>query len=455
MGVAIDTVKGKPNRSSHPFDSLVGAAGKSMLLVGAGGCGMRGLAAFFLDAGWQVYGQDAGGFQSTDPLLAAGMKEWPAASAAAPAVSWVVRSAAVAAQDSHVCSAVAGGARGALYAEMLGELSKIRPVFAVAGSHGKTTCTAWIAYGLRAAGMDTGFLVGAFVPQLGASAYWGDSSLPLIVESCEYARSFHHLRPKNIALINVDAEHPDTYPGGLPEVELAFEHFIGLMDSSGTVFAGPETPDLAVSSAGGWEDCELLPDSFEIGLAGHHNRRNGALVATVLRAFGLDEKAVKHALATFQGAARRLEEIGYTKNGALVVSDYAHHPVEVKATLQAARERWPQRRLMVVFQPHQAQRFHAYRDLFAPSLDDADALLLLEIYRSRDPEELQASVAELVPELNKRSSNLPGAPRPDRPLRVVQNPQEGCKILTSWLLPDDIVLCLGAGDVDVFARQLL
>jgi len=455
MGIAIDTVKRKPNGPFDSMDALVGAAGKSMLLVGAGGCGMRGLAAFFLSAGWQVYGQDAGGFQPTDPLLAAGMKEWPEACANAPAVSWVVRSAAVSEYESHVSSAVSAGARGALYAEMLGELSKIRPVFAVAGSHGKTTCTAWIAYGLREAGIDTGFLVGAFVPQLGASAYWGDSSLPLLVESCEYARSFHYLRPQNIALINVDAEHPDTYPGGLPEVELAFEHFLGLINPSGRVFAGPETPDLASSSAGGWQDCELLPDTYEIGLAGHHNRRNGALVAAVLRDFGLDEKAVKHALATFHGAARRLEEIGYAKNGALVVSDYAHHPVEVKATLQAARERWPKRRLMVVFQPHQAQRFHAYRDLFAPSLDGADALLLLEIYRSRDPEEVQASVEELVPELSKRRCNAPGAQNKERPLRVVQNHQEGCKILASWLLPDDIVLCLGAGDVDVFARQLL
>jgi UDP-N-acetylmuramate--alanine ligase len=192
-----------------------------------------------------------------------------------------------------------------------------------------------------------------------------------------------------------------------------------------------------------------------LGLTGHHNRRNAALVAQVLRSFGLQESAVLHALATFRGAARRLEEVGTAQNGALVVSDYAHHPVEVAATLQAARERWPQRRLMVVFQPHQAQRFHAYRELFAPSLDLADALLLLEIYRARDPEELQASVAELVPELQNRPRGLAGAENEERPLSTVQDHAEGFKILASWWRPDDVVLCLGAGDVDAFARKLL
>ena len=455
MGGVIDTVVQGQNQALKGVDALAGSAGRSLLLVGAGGCGMRGLAAFFLDAGWQVYGQDANGFQPLDPLLIAGLKVWPSHAEQAPAVSWVVRSAAVPEQESHVCAAVAAGARSALYAEMLGELSKLRPVLAVAGSHGKTTCTAWIAYGLREAGVQVGYLVGAHVPQLQASADWGDPSLPLIVESCEYARSFHQLRPANVALINIDAEHPDTYPGGLPEVEEAFEEFLGHMNPTGTVFAGPETPDMTQSCPGTWQDCPTLPDDLPLGLTGHHNRRNAALVASVLRSFDIAESAVLHALATFRGAARRLEEVGTAQNGALVVSDYAHHPVEVAATLQAARERWPERRLMVVFQPHQAQRFHAYRELFAPSLDLADALLLLEIYRARDPEELQASVAELVPELQNRSRGGVGAENKDRPLRTVQDHAEGRKILASWWRPDDVVLCLGAGDVDAFARKLL
>ena len=360
-----------------------------------------------------------------------------------------MRAAAVPAQEEHVGAAQAAGAKSALYAEMLGELSRLRPVLAVAGSHGKTTCTAWIAYGLREAGVQAGYLVGAQVPQLGASADWGDPELPLVVESCEYARSFHHLRPADVALINVDAEHPDTYPGGLPEVVEAFEIFLQGMSATGTVFAGPETPDLRHASDGQWQDCAPLPADLPLGLTGRHNRRNAAMVAAVLKSFGLDQPAIDHALATFSGAARRLEEVGQASNGALVVSDYAHHPVEVAATLQAARERWPGRRLMVVFQPHQAQRFHAYREMFAPSLDLADALLLLEIYRARDPEELQASVAELVPELQQR------LPHQERALSTVQNHQEGRRILASWWRPDDVVMCLGAGDVDAFARSLL
>ena len=431
---------------STGLDALAGTAGRTLLLVGAGGCGMRGLAKLFLEAGWEVYGQDARSFDADDPLLTDGLK--PLVEQDPLAVSWVVRSAAVPATDRHVARAIAGGAESLLYSDMLGEISRLRPVLAVAGSHGKTTCTAWIAYGLQEAGVDVGWLVGAPVPQLPCSAAWGDPSLPLIIESCEYARSFHALSPTDVALINVDAEHPDTYPGGLPEVLEAFSVFLQSMSPTGTVLAGTETPDLSHACPGTWQDVEALPEDLAVGIHGAHNRRNAALVAAVLRSFDLTEAQVEHALATFQGAARRLEVVGTLENGSQVVSDYAHHPVEVAATLQAARERWPSQRLLVVFQPHQAQRFHAYRDQFAPSLDLADALLLLEIYRARDPEELQASVEELVPELQQRR------PGEDRPLCCVQDQAEGRKILHSWLQPEDVVLCLGAGDVDAFARDL-
>ena len=428
------------------LEALAGSAGATLLLVGAGGCGMRGLAKLFLQAGWTVYGQDARGFEAKDSLLQDGLI--PLDPEDPLNVSWVVRSAAVPSADVNVSRAIAGGAQSALYSDMLGEISKLRPVLAIAGSHGKTTCTGWIAYGLREAGIQAGYLVGADVPQLPSSADWGDPTLPLILESCEYARSFHALHPADVALINVDAEHPDTYPGGLEEVVEAFGEFLGHMRSTGTVFAGPETPDLAHAAPGTWQDADALPADQAIGLHGAHNRRNAVLVAAVLRSFGLEEVAVHHALATYAGAARRQEVVGQLESGAIVVSDYAHHPVEVHATLQAASERWPDKRLLVVFQPHQAQRFHAYRDQFAPSLDLADALLLLEIYRARDPEELKASVQELVPELQARPN------RKNRPLSTVQDQAEGRKILGSWLQTDDVVLCLGAGDVDAFARNL-
>jgi UDP-N-acetylmuramate--alanine ligase len=428
------------------LDALAGPAGRSLVLVGAGGCGMRGLARLFLEAGWTVYGQDARPFAEDDPLLAAGLRALPPG--APPQASWVVRSAAVPEAETHVQAAIAGGARSALYAEMLGELSQLRPVLAVAGSHGKTTCSAWIAYGLREAGIDVGWLVGAEVPQLPASSRWGDPSLPLVVESCEYARSFHHLHPTDVALTNIDAEHPDTYPGGLPEVEEAFATFFAQVSPHGQIFAGPEAGNFARTTKARWLPCPELRPDVKVGLAGSHNRQNGALVAAVLQAQGLEETQILHALATFGGAARRLETIGTLESpaGVTLVSDYAHHPVEVAATLQAAQEQWPGRRIVVLFQPHQAQRFHAYRELFAPSLDRADALLLLEIYRARDPEELRASVEELVPELQAR--------KPERPLATVREFAEGRTLLGSWLQEDDVLLALGAGDVDAFLREL-
>lgn len=405
---------------------------------------MRGLATLLMQAGWKVWGADQHPFADDDPMLRAGLQAL-SDDADPPLVSLCIRSAAIDAKDVAIQKAKHQGARSLLYAEMLGEISKLRPVLAVAGSHGKTTVTAWLAWALRRAGVPVGYLIGADVPQLQGSADWGNPDLPLILESCEYARSFHHLRPDTVALINVDAEHPDTYPGGLPEVREAFCHFLGHISPLGKVFAGPEAPDLSSAGPGDWRrSVELGPQEY-VGLPGGHSRRNAALVAAVLRHFDLDEIAIQSSLAEFRGAARRLESIGQW-HGALVVSDYAHHPVEVKATLEAAKECWPDRRLHVVFQPHQAQRFHAYRDQFAPALDQADALYLLEIYRARDPQQLKASVEELVPELVER--------RPKRLLKLVADFARGRQLLQENAQPEDVILFLGAGNVDRFARSL-
>lgn len=427
----------------HALDALAGAAGRTALLAGAQGTGMRGLAQLLLQAGWTVHGADRAPWREDDPLRRAGLLPW-IPGAPPPRVSWAVRSVAVSEDDDAFAGALAAGAAGATYPEMLGRISRLRPVVAVAGSHGKTTTTAWIAYGLRRAGRSAGFLVGAPCAQLGGSADWGDEREPLVMESCEYARSFHRLAPWSVALTNVDAEHPDTYPGGLPEVTEAFERFLGACAAQGRVYAGPEAPDLSAATRAEWRDAAPLTSGWEVGLPGEHNRRNAALAASVLRGLGLAEPDVRAAIAGFRGCARRLEVVG-ERRGALVVSDYAHHPVEVGATLQAARERWPDRRVFAVFQPHQAQRFHAYREQFAPALDLADRLLLLEIYRARDPEELRASVAELVPELIRRRA---------RPLAVVQETASARSALDAWLGAGDVVLCLGAGDVDAFARGL-
>ena len=431
--------------SRGALDPLAGASGRTVYLAGAGGAGMRGLATFFLECGWRVWGADRHLFSAADRLVQAGLQ--PLAEAdAPPPVSLAVRSVAVPADAPALRRARAGGARALTLAEALGEISRLRPVVAVAGSHGKTTTSAWIAYGLHRAGRRAGYFIGGHVEQLGASAAWGDPDLPLIVESCEYARSFHALRPQQVALTNVDAEHPDTYPGGLPEVRDAFSRFLALLPArGGHVFAGPEAPDLRVATQAQWIDAPPLPDGWQVGLPGRHNRRNAALVAEVLRSFGVEEREVRRAVAEFAGVARRMETVGSFR-GVPVVSDYAHHPVEVAATLQAARERHPDDRLVVVFQPHQALRFTAYRDQFGPSLDLADAVVLLPVFRARDPADLAARSSDLLPDLSSR--------RP-RPAAAVRSLPEGKALLASWLRPGDRLLCLGAGDVDGFARGLV
>ncbi len=430
--------------TSRPLDALAQGGPTRAYLAGAAGCGMRGLGAFLLECGWQVWGADRKEFGAGDPLVRRGMTALEELEAPPP-VSLAVRSVAVPSSSPAFAAACSSGARGMVYSQLLGEISRLRPTLAVAGSHGKTTCTGWIAHGLRLAGRDPGFLVGGGVPQLGASAHWGGDDQPLVAESCEFDRSFHQLRPRWTALINVGAEHPDTYPGGLEEVMEAFRHFVGLLPADGQVYAGPEAPsELAEATDAEWIQAEELGPEVEVGLPGAHNRRNAALVATVLRAAEVPEPVVLEALRSYRGADRRMEEVGACGQ-ASVVSDYAHHPVEVAATLQALEERYPGRRRVVAFQPHQARRFTEFREDFVAALDRADALVLLPVYRARDPEDLMADVAEI---------REPLLARRERPLRAVGGPDEAELALRNWIEPGDVVVCLGAGDIDAFARRL-
>ena len=418
------------------------------MLVGVGGSGMRGLATLLLEAGWDVWGSDQKPLPENDVLWEKGLQYFEGM--VTPSCSWVVRSAAVSDKDDVVNKAVQDGAKSILYSEFLGEISRIRPVIAVAGSHGKTTCSAWLAYGFRSAGVEMGFLVGDNIPQLGTSASWGSPDLPLIMESCEYARSFHFLTPEQIALINVDAEHPDTYPGGLQEVEEAFQVFLSNLNSNGKIFAGLEAPrSFEKYYCEKWQKCSATDPTQKIGLYGSHNRLNAALVSELWRDYGLKESEIEYGLSTFLGASRRLELLGEVNadNGANItlVSDYAHHPVEVGATISAAKERWPKHHLLAVMQPHQAQRFHAYRNQFASCLDLADEVVLLDVYRARDPESLQADVRELIPELKQRNLS--------RNLTYFSDTNSIIKHLHTNVDCDTVVLGLGAGDIhDILCR---
>ncbi|MDP6963261.1 MAG: cyanophycin synthetase [Planctomycetota bacterium] len=439
-----------PTISATCLDELALGHGRVITFVGVGGCGMRGLATFFLQSGWDVYGYDSKPLSSSDELYALGLR-WCDESTL-PMSSWVVRSAAVPSTDPVFAESVAKDARPSLYAQFLGEISKLRPVIAVAGTHGKTTCTAWIAYGLQEAGVDVGYLVGAKVPQLGGSSAWGDPRLPLVVESCEYARSFHFLRPQKVALINVAAEHPDTYPGGLPEVKQSFAEFLSHTSTDGCVYAGPEAPtDLQSSTDAEWMTCPQLDLDVELGLFGDHNRRNASLVASVLKDLGLEQEQISHALASFSGASRRLELVGELTKGQCetikLVSDYAHHPTEVAATINAAKQRFKDCDINVVFQPHQAQRFKDYRELYADCLDEADMVALLPIYRARDSKDCVIDSDELIPELDARF--------PQREHHFAKSIDSAIDWTLANSKSSSVMLCLGAGDIDGYLREIL
>ena len=193
-----------------------------------------------------------------------------------------------------------------------------------------------------------------------------------------------------------------------------------------------------------------LPNTISIGLFGKHNRSNAVLVAAVLDDFGLNDEQILHALSTFTGAARRLEVVKELSlgdgEGITLVSDYAHHPTEVAATINAARERWPQAKINVVFQPHQAQRFQDYRDLYVDCLNEADMVALLPIFRARDVESCSADSRDLLPDLDVQ--------HPQRLHNFCEKIEESINWTLSNSTNGSVVLCLGAGDIDGHIRKL-
>lgn len=450
-----------------------------MHFVGIGGAGMSGLANMLLDAGADVSGSDPFPSEITQKLEERGAlvaDEQDGALLAAD-VDLVVLTAAIGRDNEELAAARELGVKTIYYAELLGQIMAERVGIAVAGTHGKSTTTAMLAYALRRCGLDPSFVVGGTVPQLGGGSCSGSGSV-FVAEACEYNRSFLNLEPKVAVVTNIEADHLDTYPGGLEEIIETFSRFCTKLPPNGRLIANGDDPHSArlieehsekVWRVGKMLGCEwtLVPAGMRDGcpvahllhenrqvatirlaIPGQHNLYNAGQAVVAAVAVGANVKQAAEAVSDFRGVDRRQMLMGYLPGTDIpVVDDYAHHPTEIRLTLSSIRERWEPQRLICVFQPHQASRTRHLLDDFATSFAGADLVFLPDIYSVRDTMDDQrfvssANLAERIRASGQHAEHVPTFEK------IAQRMQ-------AELRAGDLVVTMGAGNVWQIGKRLV
>jgi len=323
--------------------------------------------------------------------------------------------------EAYVSSAFAERINGKSRAELLAELVSLRDAIVVAGAHGKTTTSAMIAFSLQRLGLDPAWLIGGDVPQLGGNA--GTGAGWLVVEGDESDRTIAALRPSIAVVTNVDLDHHATFSSRL-EVEALFQDWLTQVPK---VVRGDDLP----------------PYDGPLALLGDHNRHNAACALAALELAGVGRAEVAPVLAEFTGAGRRLERLGEAA-GVEVLDDYAHHPVEIAATLHAVRDG---RRVLVLFQPHLYSRTRHLASELAAALAAADAVAVADVYPARE-QPIRGVTGKLVVDALAEL-------RPGMPLAWTPDWQDGARFLARRARAGDRVLTVGAGDVDRAGPLLL
>ncbi len=432
--------------------------GRALHFVGIGGAGMSGLALVARSLGAAVTGSDrASGSAYLGPLRALGVEPVAGHDAAnVPEDAEVVVSSAIPAENPERAIARERGQRELHRADLLGDLTRLKPTIAVSGTHGKTTTSSMVVHALRGCGLDPSYLVGGVVRSTGANAGWGAGEW-LVVEADESDRSLLKLAPRIAVLTNAELDHHTTY-SSRRDVDETFRAFLGLAEQA-VVWDRPELLSLAGDTPVtpfdvpapelGENGSRFALDGVEVTLPvpGAHNARNAAAALTACRLAGADLGAAAAALADFAGAGRRFERLGTSASGALVVDDYAHHPTEVQATIEAARTLGA-RRIVAAFQPHLFSRTRHQAREFGAALAAADVVVVLGIYPARERQEDFPGVTGRL--VAAAAADAAGG----RPVAWLPGFDEAEAFLRAELREGDVLLTLGAGDVDALGRRL-
>jgi UDP-N-acetylmuramate--alanine ligase len=447
--------------------------------VGIGGSGMSGIAEVMLSLGYAVQGSDLKANKQTRRLEKQGATIFigHAANHISDADAVVV-SSAVDETNPEVRAARERLMPVVSRAEMLAELMRFRYSIAVAGTHGKTTTTSLVASVLAEGGLDPTFVIGGRLKSADANARLGQGDY-LVAEADESDASFVHLKPMLAIVTNIDADHMSTYDGDVDKLKSGFLKFLhnlpfyglaivcgddpGVQDILGDIgrsvvtYGVDEGVDLrAVNirfSEGRTEFDVVHADSDDVlqvslSLPGLHNVKNALAAIAVAEELGIGLDSVKAALDEFAGIDRRFQNLGEfrARNGAVtVIDDYGHHPTEIAATLAAAKASYPDRRVVLVFQPHRYTRTRDLMDDFATVLSAADALVLLDVYAAGEEPIAGADGRTMARAIRTRGAVDPV---------FVKRLDDLADVLADVLADGDIILTMGAGDIGAYAQTL-
>ncbi len=452
---------------------------RNIHFIGIGGVGMCGIAEVLLNQGYRISGSDLQPSAATYRLERLGATiHYGHRPEQVDDQHVVVYSAAVSADNPELLAAKERRIPAVPRAQMLAELMRFRHGIAVAGTHGKTTTTSMLASVLAEAGLDPTFVIGGRVNRAGTNAQLGQSRY-LVAEADESDASFLHLQPMVAVVTNIDADHMETYgadPEKLKQTYVEFLHnlpFYGLavlcIDDAWVRDVAPkvERPILTYGfdegadvHGYGFEQtgfasrfrvrCSGMAQHLEVQIQtpGKHNALNALAAIAVARDEGVDNEAIVAGLAKFSGVGRRFEHRGDFEvpgGEVMVIDDYGHHPRELRAVFNAVRSGWPERRLVVLFQPHRYTRTRDLYEDFVEVLSESDLLMLLEVYSAGEP-----SIPGFDGRSLCRSIRTRGMVEPIFVEQVEQLPE----VLNRVLRAGDILLIQGAGNVGRLARRL-
>ena len=446
--------------------------------IGLGGAGMGGIAEVLVNLGYAVQGSDLRANAVTARLARMGVRVFVGhAAGQVEGASVVVVSSAVSPDNPELAAALAARIPVVRRAEMLGELMRFRQGVAVAGTHGKTTTTSLVASVLAEGGLDPTFVIGGLLKSAGSNAKLGTSRY-LVAEADESDASFLHLQPVIAIVTNIDNDHLATHGGDFEKLKQSFVEFLHNLPFYGlAVLCSDDEVVRGILPAVGrptvryglGEDADLravelrreagmtrfqavregrAPLEVALNLPGLHNVRNALAAIAVATELEVEDAAIQRALAGFGGIGRRLEVVGEvaTRAGRItLVDDYGHHPTEIEATLEAARQAWPGRRLVLAFQPHRYTRTHDLIDDFGRALSAADALLVTEVYAAGEEPIANADGRAICRAVRGRGRLEPV---------FVEDVRELAGALAGVIAEGDVVLTMGAGSIGAVAHEL-
>ncbi len=418
---------------------------KKIHFIGIGGIGMSALARHFLAEGKVVSGSDRAPSDLTEALEKEGVVFYDTQTAEniSEDIDFVVYTEAMAHDHEELVTARSKGIPTVNYFEALGMVANSYYVVAVAGTHGKTTTTAMLIDIFEDAGLDPSAVVGSLRSCTGKNYRRGKSKY-FIVEACEYKRDFLYLEPDILVITNIEAEHLDYYKN-LDDVVSAFAEFAKKVPEEGFIICNTKDPVIkrVIEGVQGkvidyTKSLDLL---MPMGLPGLHNRMNAAAAFAASAQCGILKNATHASIQNFSGTWRRFEYKGKTPQGAMVYDDYGHHPTEITATLQGTRELYPDKKIVLVFQPHTYSRTHALFDDFVSSLGKADEVILLPIYAARETNESGVSSEQLAEKIGSSASIATSLADATEKVRL--------------LAEGTVLLVMGAGDVYKVAENVV